>query len=77
MLLVTDTLFIGNFPMVHKEDSHISDNCKEVILKEGNAFVRGYKAEGLNFVEKKISSADCKINFVVPSDLILTKHSAV
>ena len=31
MLLVTDTLFIGNFPMVHQGDSHISDNCKEVI----------------------------------------------
>ena len=33
MLLVTDTLFIGNFPMVHQGDSHISDNF------------RGYKAE--------------------------------
>ena len=31
MLLVTATLFIGNFPMVHQGDSHISDNCKKVI----------------------------------------------
>ena len=38
-------------------------------------FSRGYKAERLNFVKKKISSADCKINFVVPSDLILAEHS--
>ena len=53
MLLVTDTLFIGNFPMVHQGDSHISDNYKEVISREVNYFFRGYKAEGLNFVEKK------------------------
>ena len=31
MLLVTDTLFIRNFPMVHQGDYHISDNFKEVI----------------------------------------------
>ena len=74
MLLVTATLFIGNFPMLHQGDS-ISDNCEEVIQREWNYFFRGYKAEGLNFVEKKISPADCKINFVVPSDLILAKHS--
>ena len=28
MLLVTDTLFNGDFPMVHQGDSHISDNFK-------------------------------------------------
>ena len=77
MLLVTDTLLIGNFPMVHQGDSHISYNCKEVISREGNYFFRGNKAEGLNSFAKKISPADCKINFVVPSDLILAKHSAV
>ena len=74
MLLVTDTLFIENFPMVHQGDSHISDNCTEVIQREGNYFFRGYKAVGLILVEKKISPADCKINFVVLSDLILAKH---
>ena len=26
-------------------------------------------------MEKQISPADCKINFAVPSDLILAKHS--
>ena len=31
MLLVMETLFVGIFVMVHKGDSHISDNCKEVI----------------------------------------------
>ena len=40
-------------------------------------FFCGYKAEGLGFVEKQISPADCKINFAVQSDLILSKHSAV
>ena len=35
------------------------------------------KAEGLSFVEKQISPADCKINFAVPSDLILAEHLAV
>ena len=61
--------------MVHQGDSHILDNCAEVIPREWKLFFRRYKAEGLNFVEKKISPADCKINFVVPSDLILAKHS--
>ena len=37
--------------MVYQGDSHISDNCKEVIYMEGNKFVCGYKAEGLKFVE--------------------------
>ena len=45
MLLVTDTLFIGNFSMVHQGDSHISDNCKEVIERKGKYFFRGYKAK--------------------------------
>ena len=74
MLLVTDTLFIGNFSMVHQGDSHISDNCKEVIQRKGKYFFRGYKAKEYILLRKKISPADCKINFVVPSDLILAKH---
>ena len=53
MLLVTDTLFIGHFPMVHQGDCHILDNYKEAISREGNYFFCGYKAERLNFVEKK------------------------
>ena len=36
MLLLTDTLFIGHFPLVHQGYSHISDNCKEVIQTQGN-----------------------------------------
>ena len=31
MLLVTDTLLIGNFTMVHQGDFHISGNFKEGI----------------------------------------------
>ena len=51
--------------------------AKKVISRDVNYFFRGYKAEGLSFVEKQISPADCKIDFAVPSDLILAKHSAV
>ena len=57
--------------------THFSDNCKEVISGESNFCFRGYKAEGINCVEKQISPADYKIKFAVPSDLILAKHSAV
>ena len=57
--------------------THISANCKEVISRDGDYIFRGYKAEGLSYVEKQISPADCKINSAVPSELILAKHSAV
>ena len=51
MLLVTDTLFIGNFPMVHQGDT-FRTTLKKVFKGKG-IFFCGYKAEGLNFVEKK------------------------
>ena len=46
-------------------------------FKERYYFFRGYKAEGLSFFVKQISPADRKINFAVPSDLILAEHWAV
>ena len=45
---------------------------KKLFKGKGINFFRGYKAS-----EKQISPADCKINFAVPSDPILAKHSAV
>ena len=66
-----------NIRWAYNKETHFSDNCKEGISREGNYCFRGYKAEGLSFVEKQISPADCKIKFAVPSDLILAKHSAV
>ena len=42
----------------------------------GINFFRGYKAEGITRVER-ITPSDCKINFIVPSDKVLQRESAV
>ena len=70
ILDVYEQTTVFNIRWAYNRETHISDNCKEVISKEGDYFFHAYKAERLRFVEKQISSADCKINLAVPSNLI-------
>lgn len=47
---------------------------KKLFKGKGVIFFRGYKGEGLGNV--RISTSECKINFAVPSDPVLSKAAA-
>lgn len=47
---------------------------KKLFKGKGVSFFRGYKGEGLGNV--RISTSECKINFAVPSDPVLSKAAA-
>ena len=56
MLLVTDTLLIGNFPICINETLTFRTTLKKLFKGKGIIFFVDFKAEGLNFFDKKNQS---------------------